>query len=266
VFRGLVAPDETLAPARHPFMHRTDSVDYAIVLEGSIHMMLDLGEVHLRAGDVVIQQGTNHAWVNRGRSICRIAFVLIDGDKTVQRGLFKPMGKPPINDARPVRRVVTGHDAQGRAVIISDAINPNVHVRPTTVANNLWATRATPAPYVTDDPVVGYARTPPPEGGTLIRITQIPPWKEGTGDHEAFTRALGVSAIGTPRHPFMHRTDTVDYGFVLEGEIDMWLDEDEVHLSAGDVIVQQQTNHAWVNRSGAPCRMAFVLVDGRKSG
>jgi quercetin dioxygenase-like cupin family protein len=61
----------------------------------------------------------------------------------------------------------------------------------------------------------------------------------------------------------MHRTDTVDYGIVLEGKIDMLLDQEDVHLSVGDVVVQQQTNHAWVNRSGAPCRMAFVLVDAR---
>jgi quercetin dioxygenase-like cupin family protein len=63
----------------------------------------------------------------------------------------------------------------------------------------------------------------------------------------------------------MHRTDTVDYGIVLEGEIEMWLDADDIHLTQGDVIVQQQTNHAWVNRSGASCRMAFVLIDGVRS-
>ena len=264
VFRGLVAPDETLGPARHPFMHRTLSVDYAIVLEGEIDMLLDVGEVHLCAGDILIQQGTNHAWVNRGTSICRIAFILIDGEKQVVRGGFAPMAAPPPNDGKPVRRVVTGHDAQGRAVVIADGVNPNVHIRPTTVANNLWITRATPAPYVLADPVADHRRTPPPDGGTLIRITQIPPWREGTGDNATFTAALGVPALAHARHPFMHRTDTVDYGFVLEGEIDMLLDEDDFHLKTGDVVVQQQTNHAWVNRSGAPCRMAFVLIDGKK--
>ena len=266
VFRGLVAPDESRGPARHPHMHRTDTVDYGIVLEGQIHMLMDKGEVHLRAGDVVIQQGTNHGWVNRERGICRMAFILIDGEKDVRRGLFAPMQSSPANDGRPVRRVVTGHDGEGRAVVISDAINPNVHVRRTTVANNLWVTRSTPAGYALEDPVAGHRRTPPPDGGTLIRITQIPPWREGTGDHEAFTRELGVKALAKPRHPFMHRTDTVDYGFVLDGEIDMLLDEDDVHLRAGDVVIQQNTNHAWVNRSFAPCRMAFILIDGEKHG
>ena len=65
-------------PPRHPFMHRTRTVDYAIILQGEIDMLLDDSEIHLKAGDVLVQQGTNHAWVNRGVEVCRIAFVLID--------------------------------------------------------------------------------------------------------------------------------------------------------------------------------------------
>jgi mannose-6-phosphate isomerase-like protein (cupin superfamily) len=67
-------------PPRHPFMHRTRTIDYAIVLSGEIDMLLDDSEVHLNAGDVVVQQGTNHAWVNRSQEICRIAFILIDAE------------------------------------------------------------------------------------------------------------------------------------------------------------------------------------------
>ena len=66
------------APARNALMHRTKSVDYAIVMRGEIDMLLDDSEIHLEAGDVLVQQGTNHAWVNRGQETCRIAFVLID--------------------------------------------------------------------------------------------------------------------------------------------------------------------------------------------
>ena len=69
------------APVRHAHMHRTRSVDYAIVLSGEIDMLLDDSEVHLKAGDIMVQQGTNHAWVNRGTEVCRIAFVLIDGQE-----------------------------------------------------------------------------------------------------------------------------------------------------------------------------------------
>ena len=72
---------------------------------------------------------------------------------------------------------------------------------------------------------------------------------------------MGVADHGGARHPGMHRTRSVDYAVVLEGEIEMLLDASEVHLEAGDVLVQQGTNHAWVNRGTAPCRIAFVLID-----
>jgi uncharacterized cupin superfamily protein len=67
-----------------------------------------------------------------------------------------------------------------------------------------------------------------------------------------------------PRHHAMHRTRTVDYAVVMSGEIDMLLDDSEIHLKAGDVLVQQGTNHAWVNRGTAPCRIAFVLIDAKE--
>jgi uncharacterized cupin superfamily protein len=72
------AHDDSGAQARHPYMHRTRTLDYAIVLKGEIDLLLDDSEVHLRAGDVIVQQGTNHAWLNRGSRTCRVAFVLID--------------------------------------------------------------------------------------------------------------------------------------------------------------------------------------------
>lgn len=65
------------------------------------------------------------------------------------------------------------------------------------------------------------------------------------------------------RHPLMHRTQSIDYGIVLEGEIVLVLDDQEVTLRAGDVVVQRGTIHAWNNRSDAPCRIAFILIDGR---
>jgi uncharacterized cupin superfamily protein len=64
-----------------------------------------------------------------------------------------------------------------------------------------------------------------------------------------------------PRHPGMHRTNSIDYAVILSGEVDMLLDEADVHLTAGDVVVQQATNHAWANRGNVPCRIAFILVD-----
>ena len=72
----------------------------------------------------------------------------------------------------------------------------------------------------------------------------------------------GISKAGEkPRHPAMHATKSIDYALVLAGEIDMLLDDSEVHLNTGDVIVQRGTNHAWVNRGDEPCCIAFVLID-----
>jgi uncharacterized cupin superfamily protein len=76
--RQAMGVDHGSGPSRHAYMHRTKSVDYAIVLSGEIDMLLDDSEVHLKAGDILIQQATNHAWVNRSKDFCKIAFVLID--------------------------------------------------------------------------------------------------------------------------------------------------------------------------------------------
>jgi quercetin dioxygenase-like cupin family protein len=78
-FAEMGAAHNVVEGARHPYMHRTDSVDYAVILSGEIDMLLDDSEVHLKAGDVVVQRGTNHAWANRGTESCIIAFVLVDG-------------------------------------------------------------------------------------------------------------------------------------------------------------------------------------------
>ena len=66
-----------------------------------------------------------------------------------------------------------------------------------------------------------------------------------------------------PRHPAMHRTKTIDYALILSGEIDMLLDDSEIHLKPGDVVIQRGTNHAWVNRGNTPCQVAFILVDAK---
>ena len=76
---GVHVPDKTAEP--HPFMHRTRSLDYALIMSGEIDMLLDDSSVHVKAGDVVIQQGTNHAWVNRSQDVCRIAFIMIDAEE-----------------------------------------------------------------------------------------------------------------------------------------------------------------------------------------
>ena len=84
-------------------------------------------------------------------------------------------------------------------------------------------------------------------------------------DHHEILRQMGIDPAtqGYQRHAFTHRTRSIDYAIVLEGEIDMLLDDTQVHCKAGDIMVQQGTNHAWVNNSGNPCRICFVLIDSQ---
>lgn len=170
-----------------------------------------------------------------------------------------------------VRRVVTGLDDRGKAIVTIDGPATNVKVRKASgglVSTLLWATDETPADVAgrTDraNRDMGVA---PPSRGSAFRIVDFPPTEDTASmDNEAVIREMGISHrsanIGADaRHPLMHRTRSVDYVVVMSGEIDMLLDDTEVHLRAGDVLVQQATNHAWVNRSKENCRVAFVLID-----
>ena len=177
----------------------------------------------------------------------------------------------PSTMGKPVRRVVTGHDAAGRSVFIMDGAAPHIYSRGrgSAVVTELWETRSAPATNAgtaetTDHPF----RLAPPRNGTVFRVIEYPPDRErlaaleeqrrsaddGSGHAAAFDRA-------SPRHPGFHKTDSVDYAIVLSGEIYALLDEGEVLLEAGDVLIQRGTNHAWSNRSNAPATLAFVLID-----
>ena len=123
-----------------------------------------------------------------------------------------------------------------------------------------------------EDPTQGALRLPPPGNGTRIRFVDIPPDTQeliNEGEKrvaEAFDQVGDRSASTVKKnspHPLMHRTETVDYGIVIEGEIVLVLDDSEVELKTGNVVIQRGTNHAWANRSGKPCRMLFILVDGQ---
>ena len=175
------------------------------------------------------------------------------------------------------RRIVTGHDADGNARLVSDA-PPGRVVQvggpggPTFY--EVWNTRETPAliDRQSDEPIESGLVLAPPKGGTRIRVIDFPPEAaeirrlDEAGAREAFGAMGGAAAShfkqGAP-HPLMHRTQTVDYGIVLEGEITLILDHEQTTIRAGDIVVQRGTNHAWANRSDRLCRMAFVLIDGQ---
>ena len=174
-----------------------------------------------------------------------------------------------------IERIVTGHDEQGRAVIVSHGPLPNVvelAAIPGTVFHEVWSTSGNrPAIDNGPDPTLGALTLPPPEQGTRFRFVDIPPDTSEFLAHgaakmqEAFIQA-GDAQASTVRadspHPLMHRTESIDYGVVIDGEMTLVLDDSEVPLKPGSVVIQRGTNHAWANRSGRPCRMLFVLIDG----
>ena len=179
--------------------------------------------------------------------------------------------------AKQVRRVVTGHDRgrQGDRDIRWPA--PFVHVNavdPDWYSTDIWRTKETPARIVgaAAEPTLGprAANAGQARHGACASIisrrnNEAVRQMDAQASRAAFA-ALGNEKAATfgkgGRHPLMHRTETIDYAIVLSGEITMVLDDVDVELSAGDIVVQCGTNHAWSNRSSAPCVVAFVLIDG----
>jgi mannose-6-phosphate isomerase-like protein (cupin superfamily) len=178
-----------------------------------------------------------------------------------------------VTVASSIRRVVTGKDATGKAIAMIDAVATTVHRREELGITNtlLWVTDSIPADLSNrEDGANKRVGVIPPPGGTILRVIEFAPEREVKTDYETRLRifqGLGLAPEGQsrekPRDPTMHRTKTIDYAFILSGEIDMLLDDSEVHLKAGDVLIQRGTNHAWVNRSDRPCQVAFVLIDAK---
>jgi quercetin dioxygenase-like cupin family protein len=149
----------------------------------------------------------------------------------------------------PIRRVVTGHDARHVAKVLLDAPATNAkHPQPGQVSTLMWCTDGTPADIPVgekpDDMGARMLGTSPPPNGTRFAVIDFPP--------------------GNKAH--MHRTETIDYVIVMEGEIEMDMDGSTVRLKAGDIMIQRGTNHAWVNRGAQRARVAFVLVDAKPLG
>ena len=149
------------------------------------------------------------------------------------------------------RRVVTGHDAEGRSVVLTDGVPPVRREVPGAGVSffELWNTNAAPAPVTAaePEPTERPLRVPPMPNGTVIRVNEFQPGH------------LGPGGLHSP----MHRTETVDYVIVVEGEMCLVLDDTEVVLHAGDAVVQRGTHHAWANRSERVARLVSVMVDAQ---
>ena len=175
-----------------------------------------------------------------------------------------------------VRRVVTGHDEQGRSIVVEDGAAPFVHVNPLDpewYSTDVVRTEGAPARVVARPPetTLGPRRQLPTPRSTVIRINNFSPEPEAVRQMTPDDSRRAFGSLGNPdaatfgkggRHPLMHRTETIDYAIVLSGEITMLLDVGEVVLNAGDILVQCGTSHAWVNRTSAPAVVAFILIDG----
>lgn len=163
---------------------------------------------------------------------------------------------------RPVRRIVTGENAQGRSIFVSDGPAPNcIAEAGLPPAQVLWATGEDCAPG--EDPApAGFRFGFHSRGGSLLRIVDFPPDEAcDTNQLARFLDEHGVRGASGARHFWFHKTPSLDYAIVLEGEIYALMDEDETLMRAGDVLIQRATSHSWSNRSGRNCRMAFVLLD-----
>jgi mannose-6-phosphate isomerase-like protein (cupin superfamily) len=171
-----------------------------------------------------------------------------------------------------VRRVVTGHDEHGKAIVSMDGDPAHVITSaiPGEYFTEVWKTFSSPAVIDSgEDTTLGPRKMSPHKMGSVVRLVQIPPESGKPMDDEA--RKAHFASLGSPeastgsghaRHPLMHRTETIDYGVVLEGQLTLILDDVEVDLNPGDIVVQRGTNHAWSNRSDKPCRILFILLDG----
>lgn len=166
------------------------------------------------------------------------------------------------SEIRPIRRIVTGENADGRSCIVSDGPTPNRFMSD-------YAPSYVQVPWATGDSAAK-GDEPAPAGhvfgfhsprGTVLRFVDFPP--DDTYDLEkvkGFLDENGVRDADSPRHHFFHKTETLDYAICMEGEIYAMMDEGETLMRAGDVLIQRATNHSWSNRSDKPCRMCFVLL------
>lgn len=175
---------------------------------------------------------------------------------------------------KPIRRVVTATNDDGVSIFVADGAAPTVYAppgQPNGGITDLWVSHETPASN--DGPGdldAGQVVLSPPSGGSIFRVVQIPPDAERTPETvAAYFEGMAADHNLTkeaPRHPGFHTTDTLDYLVVLEGEVWALLDEDEVLLKQGDVMIQRGTSHGWSNRTDTPCLLVAVLVDALPPG
>jgi hypothetical protein len=231
-------------------------------------------------GDVVIQVGAFHAWTNPRKAglmaFDMIAARFVDGAAGLGQGNDAPLAPPPgwrpPDGVEPVRRIVTIDREPGVSSLVSDGPAPDVKTdpaRPGFAATRLWVTDSSPAKIVFETLHLP-DRLEPPSNGSVMRVMTFPPdatWQGKAGEREvrAWFAAMGAPGASTfapdAPHPYMQKTRSVDFCFVLKGEIVLVLDDGEVALDPGECVIQRGTNHAWSNRSHGPAIVAIASHD-----
>ena len=172
---------------------------------------------------------------------------------------------------RNIRRVITGHDEDGKAVVmIDETMTPDMeHVltpegQPNVRLTDIWLSGNVPDSNAGNtDTVDDKVNLEPPAGGAVFRMLELPPDSQRNYDSmKKYFEQMGAGdRLDGHKHPGMHKTQSVDYLIVISGEIWLILDEEEVCLKAGDSCVQRGTLHAWSNRTEEPCLLAAILLD-----
>ena len=260
-------------------MHKTQTIDYGLMLHGERDLVLDDCRLTMKPGDIVVQVGAWHQWsFPKGAMMAFDMFAarFVDGPAGTAQGKDKPVTtKPKLPDGvKPQRRIVTIDREAGLGVLVSDGPAPDVRTdpaRPGFASQRLWVTDAHPAKIVYESLQLPHTIEPPKQG-TVCRVVTLPPddsWKGkvGSAEVQAFFRAMGSPGASTysplAPHPYMQKTRTLEFNVVLEGEVVLVLDTQEVKLKAGEIVVQRGTNHSWSNRSTRPAVVAIMSHDGR---
>jgi quercetin dioxygenase-like cupin family protein len=264
-------------------MHKTETVDYALILEGKRTLVLDDREVEWDQGDVVVDVGAWHQWSSREAGPSLVMFDMIAADF-----VDGPVGLAQGNDAvmtagahhsvpagvKATRRIVCLDKQAGKSTLASDAATPDVRTdpaRPGYASQRLWVTDSTPAKIVLETLHLPHALTPP-KNGSIMRTVTFPPdasWQGKVGQKEvaAFFAAMGSPQASTwsadAKHPYMQKTETLEFAVVTEGEMVLVLDTQEVTLKKGEFAIIRGSNHAWSNRTAKPATIALATHDGK---
>ena len=260
-------------------IHKTETIDYGIVLAGERELLLPDRTLVMRPGDTIVQVASWHQWRwTHPASHGLMAFDLIASrfDNVRPGKPPAPAAMPPLPEGvKPARRIVIMDGASGEADYVSDAPSHDVRfdpARPGFASTRMWVTDATPAKIEFETLHLPHTLEPP-GNGSVLRIVTIPPdeaWKGKVGANEVRAYFESMGSPGASRwsasapHSYMQNTGTLDFCIVLEGEAVLVLDAGESVLRAGEIAVLRGANHAWSNRTRSPAVIAVASHAGRR--